>query len=138
MTTDSQLLRDYVERRDAEAFTELVRRHAGMVHATCLRICGHRSDAEDAAQESFIELARHCARITGSVPAWLHVVASRMAMRVLERRRETAQPIEVAAPEESVGERTALMAAVDAAMAELPDRERAVLVLRFLEARTQQ
>ncbi|MCH9057310.1 MAG: hypothetical protein IIB55_01640, partial [Planctomycetes bacterium] len=47
--------RDY--QRDAEAFAEIVTRHAGMVFATCNRILGDRAAAEEVAQECFLALA---------------------------------------------------------------------------------
>ena len=59
MQTDLILLKQYAGSRDAEAFAELARRYAGLVYGTCLRIVGNAFDAEDVAQECFLELARH-------------------------------------------------------------------------------
>ncbi len=41
MTPDAILLERYCAERDAEAFTELVHRHAGLVFGACRRICGN-------------------------------------------------------------------------------------------------
>jgi hypothetical protein len=49
--SDSALLENWVTRRDAEAITAIVARHSRMVFATCRRILGNPSDAEDVAQE---------------------------------------------------------------------------------------
>jgi hypothetical protein len=45
--TDSVLHSRWSDRRDAEAFAELISRHAAMVHGTCLRLLKNVSDAED-------------------------------------------------------------------------------------------
>ena len=50
--SDGELLGDFIERRDSEAFERLVRRHGPMVLGVCLRILAHRQDAEDAFRAS--------------------------------------------------------------------------------------
>ena len=45
MSDDTILLARFAGTRDAEAFAELVRRHAGLVHGTCRRICGVRAQS---------------------------------------------------------------------------------------------
>jgi DNA-directed RNA polymerase specialized sigma24 family protein len=50
MSPDIQLLHRYAATRDADAFTQLVRRHAGMVYGVARRITGDHHDAEDVAQ----------------------------------------------------------------------------------------
>ena len=66
MSTDLALLQQYARTRDADAFAELVHRYADMVYATCLRITANAHDAEDAAQESFLELARRARSVATS------------------------------------------------------------------------
>ena len=73
---DAALLDRYAETRDAEAFATLVRRYAGLVYGTCLRITANAHDAEDAAQECFMDLARQTASISTSLPGWLHTTAT--------------------------------------------------------------
>ncbi|MFT3881288.1 MAG: hypothetical protein QM703_16695 [Gemmatales bacterium] len=48
--TDVALLTDFVVRQDAEAFTHLVERHAGLVWSVCKRIIHRHQSAEDAFQ----------------------------------------------------------------------------------------
>src|SRR5580658_6939911 len=87
MTDDATCLSRYARTSDAEAFSILVQRHAGLVFAAGLRVCGNQSDAEDAAQEAFLALARHAGRIRTSLPAWLHAVTTHAALQVRRRRR---------------------------------------------------
>ena len=58
MIDDLTLLRQYAENKDAEAFAELVRRHAGLVRNVCLRVTRNEYDTQDATQECFMDLAR--------------------------------------------------------------------------------
>lgn len=56
--SDAVLFEKWIAARDADAFAEIVSRHSAMVYSTCRRVLGNLSDAEDVAQECFIELAR--------------------------------------------------------------------------------
>ena len=62
--SDHALLERWLTNRDAEAFREIVDRYAGMVYGTCTRILRNPDDAEDVAQECFLQLA--CADSGGS------------------------------------------------------------------------
>jgi len=66
------------------AFGVLVERHGPMVMNVCRRILGDRHDAEDAAQATFLVLARHARSIrrVDSVASWLYGVAVQVAARV--------------------------------------------------------
>ena len=58
MTRSEHILwRRWVNRRDAQAFDELVRRHAAFVYDFARRVAGNASDAEDLTQEAYLELA---------------------------------------------------------------------------------
>ena len=50
-TNDIGLLDAWRERRDADAFTEIIRRHGGLVYSICKRILRNTTDADDVAQE---------------------------------------------------------------------------------------
>ncbi len=92
--TDGQLLERFLERRGegAEAaFAALVDRHGAMVLRLCRQILSSEEDAEDAAQATFLVLARRAGSISRreSVSCWLHGVALRVAAkaRVAATRR---------------------------------------------------
>src|SRR3954470_22622439 len=86
-TDDARLLARYAAGGDADAFELLVWRHAGMVLGVCRRVLGDEHAAEDAFQATFLALARQARSIRGCVPAWLHRVARRAAVRARGRLR---------------------------------------------------
>jgi RNA polymerase sigma factor (sigma-70 family) len=140
MPSDLQHLQRYATTGDAHAFSELVQAHGAMVHATALRVTCDAAAAQDVAQETFLELARKAGGITQSVAAWLHRVSWNRACDVV--RRETARKrIEEAMAETWHTDREArwpdIEPHVDEALNELPQDLREVLVLYFLEGRTQ-
>jgi len=138
MNTDVQLLSAYAQTRDAEAFTQLIERYAGLVHAACRRVCGDSADADDAAQEAFAELARQAGRIRVSLPAWLHRVATRCAWRQHQRWKPAA--VLSHEPEERIElERNQVLLSqqLDHAISHLPQPLREVVVMRFLEGQDQ-
>ncbi len=84
--TDGALLERFLERRDevAEAaFAALVDRHGAMILRVCRQILHDETDAEDAAQATFLVLARRAGSIgrRESVGSWLHGVAIRVAAK---------------------------------------------------------
>jgi RNA polymerase sigma factor (sigma-70 family) len=137
--TDGELLGRFVERADAAAFEELVRRHGAMVFAVCRRVLRHEADAEDAFQATFLLLARKAAAVAprARVGCWLYGVARTTAVRArtLARRRR-AKEREAAAirPERSDSPNHAELAELlDREIGRLPARYRAVILLCDLE-----
>jgi RNA polymerase sigma factor (sigma-70 family) len=139
MPTDALLFDRWMQSRDAEAFREMVNRHAALVYATARRILGDPAAAEDVAQDCFLKLVE-APRPARNLPAWLHRVAARRALEVLrsERRRRAAEaraprPDREAGLEPTWDEVEPL---VDEAVEGLPDELRIPVVLHFLEGRT--
>jgi RNA polymerase sigma factor (sigma-70 family) len=136
-TNDIALLDRWCRNRDAEAFRELVERHAALVFATARRILGDASAAEDVAQECFLRLAE--SRAPSNLPAWLHRVAVNRALdlaRSERRRREHEagwKPPERRPSDPGWQEIEGL---VDRAIEDLPEEMRVPVVLHFLEGRT--
>lgn len=140
--TDDQLLQRFAESRDAEAFDRLVGRHMGLVHATCRRETGDDSLAEDAAQATFLVLARKAASLRDerSLASWLFATARLTARNLLreERRRKareeraavgTEREMNVEAPE-------AIEPLLNEALGRLKPGDRQAVILRYLEGRS--
>ena len=141
--SDVALLDRWAHQRDAEAFNELVARHASMVYGTSLRIVRNEADAEDVTQACFLELAEGVAgkrRVRVSVGGWLHAAATCRALDYLKakRRREHREgSFALGTPHTS--EQSAdddVQTCVDETILELPEKLRGPLVAHFLEGRS--
>lgn len=139
--TDLELLERYTESRDAEAFAELVARNRDMVYAACYRVLGRRSDAEDAAQECFLALARSAGAVKTSLAGWLHRVAVRTAVAMQRRSRARSRAEREAATMLAGSQAEAtwddVETEIDRAIDRLPEHLREPLVLHFLQGKTQ-
>lgn len=141
MGAEAELLRDYTATCKPELLAELVRRHSGMVYGTCLRILGDAQDAEDVAQECFLELARK-ADIVSSVPGWLHRTAVHRSLdsirKTATRRQHEQQAAARGEPEPArQPDWLAILPYVDEAE-RLPAKLRDPLLLFYLEDWTQE
>src|SRR5438045_3147345 len=84
-SSDAKLLADYASTESADAFTQIVERHSGMVFATCLAILRDRHAAEDATQSVFLLLVRKARGLAAGtdIAGWLHLCARSCAREVL-------------------------------------------------------
>lgn len=138
--TDGQLLQAFRDRLEPDAFTALVCRHGPRVLAVCQRITRHTHDADDACQAVFLVLARRAADIRppDAVGAWLYGVAFRTAQdaRAMAARRRARQTPTAELPEvpfEPILPDAELAAALDAEIANLPERYRTAVLLCELD-----
>jgi RNA polymerase sigma-70 factor (ECF subfamily) len=81
---------------DGSAFATLIRRHERRVYRVLFRMLGNREEAEDTAQETFLNLHRHGHRFRGEAlfSTFVYRVASNAALnrrRSLGRRRAHEQ-----------------------------------------------
>lgn len=142
--SDAELLEQFVARREEEAFAALLRRHGPMVLGVGRRLLGSTADAEDVFQATFLTLALKAPAIRqqASLSSWLHGVARRLALRRLrEQARRRRREEQAAVPEGTSGAAEAwsdLQAALDDALASLPERYRTALVACYLEGKTQE
>jgi RNA polymerase sigma factor (sigma-70 family) len=132
------VLRSRATRGDAAAFTALYERHHQALYRYCRSILHHDEDARDALQNT---LAKAFAALQDEerdfdLRPWLFRIAHNESISLLRRRRD-ALPLDLAQP---VG-RDSLPGTVEVRerlarlredLADLPDRQRAALVLREL------
>lgn len=122
----------------------LVSRLAPRVLALARRLLQDQAEAEDVTQEAMVRLWQIAPRWQpgGAQPAtWLHRVAVNLATDRLRRRRgvgldQIDEPEDGALPVDEALLQADRMAALDAALAALPDRQRAAVVLRHIEGLT--
>lgn len=74
---------------DQQAMRTLVERHEQLVLRICLRMLGHRQDAEDVVQETFVRALRSLARWDPSrrFEPWLLAIAANRCRTALGKRR---------------------------------------------------
>jgi RNA polymerase sigma factor (sigma-70 family) len=141
---DAELLHRFVQSRDEAAFEVLVWRHGPLVLSACRRLLRREQDVEDAFQATFLTLARKAGAISrgASVSAWLYQVAYRIALRILRYR--SPQPLGENAdlvftadtdPTEQLAAHE-LKSVIDEEVNRLPEKYRAVVVLCYLNGKT--
>ena len=89
MNESNALLAQQIRQNDESAFAKLVGRHQPLVFKVCLRILGHRQDAEDATQETFSRVARYLHRWDSRRPLepWLIAIAGNRCRTFLATKR---------------------------------------------------
>jgi RNA polymerase sigma-70 factor (ECF subfamily) len=144
---DAALLVLYA-RGDPEAARELTRRFLPRVLGLATRLlAGDRAEAEDVAQEAMLRLWRIAPvwrQGEAQVGTWLWRVVTNLCTDRLRGARRRAQPMGDEMPEVPDGKPGALarlletdrLAALDAALAALPERQRQAVVLRHIEGLT--
>lgn len=138
---DDGALMARVAQGDAASFRILVERHTEMMYGLAWRMLGDRPEAEDVVQEAFARLWVGAARWTpvgGGVGGWLRRVATNLCLDLLRRPRPVGgdavpdhadqAPLADALLDEDRRSR-----AVARAVAALPDRQRAAVVLTYHE-----
>jgi RNA polymerase sigma factor (sigma-70 family) len=143
--SDRDLLLRFVEKRDQDAFTALVRRHGSMFIGVGLRALRHYQDAEDVCQATFLLLAKKGKTVAwrDSVANWLHRAAYHMSLtarRTAKRRDAQQSKIQPRLPPDPLAELTArdLQSILDEELDRLAQNYRAPLVLCCLEGKTRE
>jgi RNA polymerase sigma-70 factor (ECF subfamily) len=136
---------------DKDAFAQLVTRHGPALYRYVSRLLNDAADAQDCVQEVMLAAWKGIASFRGdsSIRTWLFVLGRHQAQRISARKRPQfpasgSRPVvdldEVAeelrdlhsGPEGATLE-TELLAALDAALTVLPERQRSVWILREVE-----
>jgi RNA polymerase sigma-70 factor (ECF subfamily) len=127
---------------DPQAAQVLTARLAPRTFAVALRVLGDRAEAEDATQEAMLRLWRNAAKWEpgrAQVSTWLYRVTLNLCLDRKRRRRPTVDLGAVSEPSDpgpSAPERMQQAARTDAlqaALMQLPQRQREAVVLRHLE-----
>ncbi|WP_432561966.1 RNA polymerase sigma factor SigM [Kineococcus sp. SYSU DK003] len=143
--TDAELVAAHVA-GDPEAFGEVVRRHRDRLWAVALRTTGDREEAADAVQDALVSALRAADRFRGesAVTTWLHrIVVNACLDRARRRAVRPTRPLEEEVGTGEDGLRTGAAPVVvedatphveaqldvTAALARLPEAQRAALVL---------
>jgi RNA polymerase sigma-70 factor (ECF subfamily) len=133
---------------DPEAFRRIVEGHQPFAYAVAFRFLGNEADAEDAVQESFINVWKHLADYDPhkKFTTWLYrIVANECLDHIKSRKRQrTAIPVDPvsgdsdsvqaagADPNAALDEKERLQM-IEAFVRELPEKQRMVFILRDLQ-----
>ena len=138
---DMDLVREFARNHSEAAFTELVRRHLNLVYSVARRCTGSDSDAQDVTQAVFVILARKAPglRARTVLTGWLYET-TRHTAACLQRtnarrhaREQEAYMQSTLTAADTAGAWSRLAPHLEAAMAQLGERDRTLLALRFYE-----
>lgn len=139
---------------ESGAYEQLLRSHGGRLLSVARRLLGNEEDARDAVQEAFLNAFRSIDRFEGGslLSTWLHrIVVNVSLMKLRRRKRKPEESLDHLLPafnerghfverfasvDEPADERLFRLedqAAVRAAIDQLPEHYRTVLLLRDIE-----
>ena len=141
--TDAELVASSLA-GNRDAFETIVARHRRHVYQLCYRFVGNHEDASDLAQDVFIRAYRGLRTFKGesSLGTWLYRIAVNVSLNKVGAKGPKPEPLDAlllanderaAAPDEDAGDallRHERAAQVRAAIARLPKKQRATLILR--------
>jgi len=123
-----------------EAFDIIVERHRRSVYQVCYRFVNNHEDASDLAQDAFVRAWKGLRSFKGqsALSTWLYRIAVNVSLNKVSAKRAPTESIETTDQFEDVrieGAPQAILrkeraAAVRRAIASLPDKQRATLILR--------
>lgn len=140
--SDHQLLKLHLRDPSGPALAKLVDRHLPLVHTVARRITGNAEAARDISQIVFLRLVKKASKIPGSLPltAWFHrethsasVDHVRSEVR-RQKREQTAADLEAMKTSSEPWDQ--LTPEIDGAIDELPENDRALVLLRFYQNKT--
>jgi RNA polymerase sigma-70 factor, ECF subfamily len=118
---------------DPSAFEALIREHQRMIHSLCYRMTGSLADADDLAQETFIQAYQHLDgfRAEARFSSWLYRIAMNQCLNWQKRKQRlerlhqewSEQDQQPSGPDAHQAEQ------VQEALMALPPKQRAALVL---------
>lgn len=156
MATDDLTLVKRVRSGDQRAFKLLVERYQRKVYSVALGMVKDREEAMDVSQEAFVKVHKYLDHFKGdsSFYTWLYRITVNICIDVLRRRAaakgehvELDENIQLDSAEANIGAlgsrlgtnpqksllRKELAAKIEEALQEVPEKHRAILLLRELE-----
>ena len=139
---------DRAKQGDAQAFQVLYEKHKRRVYSLCLRMTANTAEAEDLAQEAFLQLYRKISTFRGesAFSTWLHRLAVNVVLMHLRKKslpvvslEETTQSPDDDSPRKDFGaDDIALSGSIDRlqlqrAVNDLPPGYRTIFVLHDVE-----
>ncbi len=138
-----------VREGDIRAFEQLVEMHQRGVIGTVARMLNNQDDAHDVAQQVFVRVWRSASRYepTAKFTTWLYTITKNLVFNEL-RRRTRKREVSIEAQEEehhhemvaatrlnpdTIVQQEELEAAIDRAIATLPEKQRLAVTLRRYE-----
>jgi RNA polymerase sigma-70 factor (ECF subfamily) len=125
---------------DRAAFDRLVERHQRDVYRLCYRYLGNHEDANDLAQETFLRAWRSLGRFRGesAFSTWLYRIAVNACLNQRAARRPLTQELDDRLADPGAGAQAGVENAdearrVRAAVARLPEKQRATLILKVYQ-----
>jgi RNA polymerase sigma-70 factor, ECF subfamily len=133
---------------DGYAFELLYSMHKRRVYSLCLRMVGNTAEAEDLAQEAFLQLYRKIATFRGesAFSTWLHRLSVNVVLMHLRKKglnevslEETIEPQQEDGPKKDIGARDNVLAGSidrvnwERAIESLPPGYRIIFVLHDIE-----
>jgi RNA polymerase sigma-70 factor (ECF subfamily) len=121
------------------AFDLIVERHRRGVYQLCYRFVGNHEDASDLSQEIFLRAYRGLRTFRGqaSLSTWLYRIGVNVCLNRVSAKTPSTEPIDAREHEDTHAEsaserllRAERAANVRAAIAQLPRKQRATLILR--------
>jgi RNA polymerase sigma-70 factor, ECF subfamily len=125
---------------DHAAFEALIREHQRMIYSLCYRMSGSAADAEDLAQETFIQAYQHLDAFRGEagVWTWLYRIAVNLCLnwRKREQRRVHAHQEWSEQEPSTPGENAGRTQQVQEALLKLAPKQRAAVILTTYDGLT--
>lgn len=123
---------------DRQAFNHLYKLHLGRVYALCLRMLSNRDQADDVAQEVFVQVWLKIENFRGDAKfsTWLHSVATNTVLTHMRKQKSWVQKvfsIEDNPQAEQAGNEIQDLSDLDKMILRLPERARIVFVLFAVE-----
>lgn len=152
---DDQSLVRAAKKGDLAAFESLVKRHERRIYGLARRLTGSEHEAQDVTQQTFLSAVTNLAgfRESAAFSTWLSTIAANAALKIVRKRRglPTTSLDQATAPDDDghiphpeyiadwretpdrLAQRAETHQVLDAAIAELDPRHRAVFLLRDVE-----